>query len=79
MAAPRNLWVRDRERRLAAVFGIEVGFHTELSNHLHVILGTRPDIVEMWPDEEVVRRWLNAPFSPTPGAASFRFATSCAT
>lgn len=29
-----------------------------LSNHYHLILRTRPDVVESWSDTEVARRWL---------------------
>ena len=29
-----------------------------MSNHLHVILRSRPDVVALWSDEEVARRWL---------------------
>ena len=29
-----------------------------MSNHLHVVLRTRPDWVDDWSDEEVARRWL---------------------
>jgi hypothetical protein len=54
----RREWIRDFEERLAGLFGIEVGFHAELSNHIHLVLRTRPDIVDTWPDEEVVTRWL---------------------
>ena len=54
----RRLWVVQRERTLAGLFGIEIGFHAEMSNHLHVIPRTRPDVVETWSDDEVVRRWL---------------------
>ncbi len=43
---------------LAALFGIEVGFHAELVNHIHLILRIRPDVVATWSDKEVVRRWL---------------------
>lgn len=54
----RRQWICDFERQLASLFGIEVGFHAEMSNHLHLVLRNRPDIVETWSDEEVVRRWL---------------------
>jgi hypothetical protein len=30
-----------------------------MSNHLHVILRTRPDIVATWSDQEVARRYLS--------------------
>ncbi len=29
-----------------------------MSNHLHVVLRNRPDVVETWSDEEVALRWL---------------------
>ena len=30
-----------------------------MSNHLHVVARTRPDLVKAWSDEEVVLRWWN--------------------
>ena len=54
----RREWIRDFEEFLAGLFGIEVGFHAELSNHIHLVLRTRPDVVDSWSDEEVVWRWL---------------------
>ena len=33
-----------------------IGFSV-MSNHLHVILRTRPDVVKTWYDDEVARRW----------------------
>ena len=47
-----------REKLLARLFAVEIGFHAEMSNHLHLVLRNRPDIVQGWSDEEVVRRWL---------------------
>jgi hypothetical protein len=38
---------------------LEVEFHAELSNHLHLVIRTRPDIVVTWSDAEVVRRMLS--------------------
>jgi len=54
----RREWIRDFEESLAGLFGIEVGFHGEMGNHIHLVLRTRPDVVESWSDEEVARRWL---------------------
>jgi hypothetical protein len=45
---------------LAGMFAVEIGFRSELSNRLHLILRTRPDVGETWSDQEVVRRWLVA-------------------
>jgi hypothetical protein len=30
-----------------------------MSNHLHVVLRNRPDVVGGWTDDEVARRWWN--------------------
>jgi hypothetical protein len=30
------------------LFGIETGFHVQMSNHLHLVLRTRPDVVKRW-------------------------------
>ena len=54
----RRDWIVDRERQLAGLFAIEVTFHTEMANHLHLVLRSRPDIAERWSREEVARRWL---------------------
>lgn len=43
---------------LAGLFGVEVAAFDVLSNHLHVILRIRPDVVALWSDQEVARRWL---------------------
>ncbi|MFO1062809.1 MAG: transposase [Pirellulales bacterium] len=53
-------WVETELKRLAAGFGIDLLAYTILSNHLHLVLRTRPDIVESWDDTEAARRWLNA-------------------
>ena len=47
----RRDWVCQFEEALAGLFGIEVAFHAELSNHIHLVLRTRPDVVALWSDE----------------------------
>jgi hypothetical protein len=54
----RREWIHRLEMQLASLFAVDVGFHTELGNHLHLIVRTRPDVVPHWSDEEVTRRWL---------------------
>ena len=54
----RRIEIANREKLLARLFAVDIGFHAEMSNHLHVVLRNRPDIVQGWSDEEVVRRWL---------------------
>lgn len=43
---------------LASVFGCDVLGYAIMSNHLHLILRTRPDVVAEWSDREVAIRWL---------------------
>ena len=54
----RREWIRARLESLASVFGIDCLTYTVLSNHLHLVLRSRPDVVSTWTDEEVARRWL---------------------
>ena len=53
----RKQWIRDRLEELAGIFGIDVLGFAVLSNHLHVVARTRPDVVKGWSDEEVALRW----------------------
>ena len=54
----RRSWIRARLVSLAGLFGVAVPAFAVLSNHLHVILRIRPDVVALWSDQEVARRWL---------------------
>jgi len=54
----RRDWIRSLLEQQAALFGIETGFHVQMSNHLHLVLRTRPDVVKRWSKEKVVRNWL---------------------
>jgi len=54
----RREWIRTRMERLASVFGIDVLTYAILSNHLHIVARTRPDVVQEWSDKEVALRWL---------------------
>lgn len=54
----RREWIRRRLEALASVFGIDVLTYAVLSNHLHLILRSRPDVVAAWSDEDVAMRWL---------------------
>lgn len=40
------------------MFGVDCLTYTVLSNHLHVVLRSRPDVVAQWSDQEVAKRWL---------------------
>jgi len=54
----RREWIRRRMESLASVFGIDVLTYAIMSNHVHLILRNRPDIVLAWSDNEVAIRWL---------------------
>ena len=53
----RKLQIQQRLEMLAGEFGIDVLGFTIMSNHLHVVLRNRPDVVAAWSDEEVACRW----------------------
>jgi len=55
----RREWIRNRLEFLAGIFGIDILGFSVMSNHLHAILRSRPDVVKDWTDEEVARRWWN--------------------
>jgi len=54
----RREWIRCRMERLASVFGIDVLTYAILSNHMHIVVRTRPDVIASWSDAEVALRWL---------------------
>ena len=54
----RREWIRRRFESLASVFAIDILSYAILSNHLHVILRNRPDVLANLSDEEVAIRWL---------------------
>jgi hypothetical protein len=54
----RRDWILQRQEQLAALFAIDLEFHTELSNHLHLVLRTCPEAARRWSRAEVARRWL---------------------
>ena len=53
----RKSWVQQRLRELAGIFAIDLHNFAILSNHLHTICRTRPDVVDGWSDEEIAERW----------------------
>ena len=54
----RRDWIRHRLEALAGLFGVEIAAFAVMSNHVHVILRNRPDVVALWSNEDVARRWL---------------------
>ena len=54
----RKAWLEERLEFLAGQFGIDVLGFAILSNHFHLVLRNRPDVVATWSDTEVATRWL---------------------
>ncbi len=54
----RKRWLEERLAFLAGQFGIDVLGFAILSNHFHLVLRNRPDVVATWSDADVARRWL---------------------
>jgi len=54
----RKVWIEEQLKTQAANFGIDLLSMASLSNHFHLILRSRPDVVATWDDTEVARRWL---------------------
>jgi REP element-mobilizing transposase RayT len=65
----RKVWIRERLQELASIFAIDICSYAVMSNHLHLILRVRPDLVQTWSDEEVALRWyrLFPPRDPATG------------
>lgn len=55
----RREWIQRRFEFLAEHMAVEVLGFAVLSNHFHIVLRNRPDVVSDWSDDEVVRRWWN--------------------
>jgi REP element-mobilizing transposase RayT len=54
----RKLWIEQLLEHFASCFGLDLLAFAILSNHFHLILRSRPDVVATWDDREVARRWL---------------------
>jgi hypothetical protein len=54
----RKDWIESELERVAAYFGIDLLNFAILSNHFHLVLRSRPDVVKSWSSREVARRWL---------------------
>ena len=55
----RKVWMEQKLELHAANFGIDLLGDSILSNHFHLVLRSRPDVVATWDDTEVARRWWN--------------------
>jgi hypothetical protein len=55
----RKDWVRQRLSLLVEIFAIELVAYAAMSNHLHTLIQTRPDLALLWTPDEVAIRWLH--------------------
>ena len=53
----RKRWIEDKLKILAANFGIDLLAFSCMSNHFHLLLRSRPDVVATWDDSQVALRW----------------------
>jgi REP element-mobilizing transposase RayT len=53
----RKLWIEELLQKLAAQFGIDLIAFAVMSNHFHLVLRSRPDVVATWDDRQVAWRW----------------------
>jgi hypothetical protein len=51
-------WIDQQLAHQAQYFEIELFCQAIISNHFHLVLRSRPDVVKKWSDEDVARRWL---------------------
>jgi REP element-mobilizing transposase RayT len=54
----RKVWIDEQLVHQAKHFGIDLLCQAIMSNHIHLILRSRPDVVKQWSNDEVARRWL---------------------
>jgi len=55
----RKDWFHERLRELSKIYAVDACVWAMLSNHFHLIVRNRPDLVKAWSDEDVAIRWWN--------------------
>ena len=53
----RKSWIKSRLKELLEIFAIDCLAYSVMSNHLHSLLRTMPQLCLDWPAAEVARRW----------------------
>ena len=53
----RKGWVKTRLQELGGIFGVDICGYSVMSNHLHIVIRTRPNIWKGWSNMEVAKRW----------------------
>ncbi len=54
----RRQWVEDRLCEIGEIFSVSIWGFAVMSNHLHVVVQTLPEIASAWSDLEVAERWV---------------------
>lgn len=54
----RKDWVFSIMEFQSSLMAVDVLDFAVMSNHIHFVLRSRPDVVKAWDDQEVARRWL---------------------
>jgi putative transposase len=54
----RKAWLLERLKFLASVFSIDVCAYAIMENHYHLVIRTRPDLLDDLSNEEIATRWL---------------------
>jgi REP element-mobilizing transposase RayT len=54
----RRQWVEDRLCEVGEVFAVSIWGYAVMSNHLHVVVQTLPEVAASWSDLEVAARWV---------------------
>ncbi|RPI85331.1 MAG: hypothetical protein EHM42_06790, partial [Planctomycetaceae bacterium] len=66
----RRQWLQDKLEFIAGVMGCDILGFAVMSNHFHLVVRNRPDVVANWSDEDVARRWYQlCPVRREPGGA----------
>jgi len=55
----RKVWIQERLAFLVGQFAIDICSMAIMSNHIHLVVRSRPEIAGQWSDEDVARRWWN--------------------
>jgi hypothetical protein len=50
--------VEDRLREIGEIFAVSIWGFAVMSNHLHVVVQTLPEVASAWSDLEVAERWV---------------------
>ena len=54
----RKLWLDEQLIHQAKYFGIDLLCQAIMSNRMHLVLTSRPDVGKAWDDNELAQRWL---------------------